>query len=79
MVGKLFVYIGIVICHFNKLKTTTATTTTTTTTTKLEISIFVTIMTIFVEKCYFGLYFTVEMEFDKEVITTFKISLITIL
>ena len=36
-------------------------------------------MTIFVEKCYFGLYFTVEMEFGKEVITTLKISLITIL
>ena len=39
-------------------------------------SIFV---TIFVEKCFFGLYFTAEMEFGKELITTLKIFLITIL
>ena len=57
MVGKLFVYTGIVICLFNKLKKKNH-----------EISIFVTIMTIFVEKCYFGLYFTAEMDFGKEVI-----------
>ena len=60
LVVKLFVYTGIVICHFNKLKKKKK---------KHKISIFVTIMTIFVEKCYFGLYFTAEMEFGKEVIT----------
>ena len=55
LVGKLFVYTGIVICLFKKLKK--------------KKKKHVTIMTFFVEKCYFGLYFTAEMEFGKEVIT----------
>ena len=66
MVRKLFIYTGIVIWHFEKAKKNPTTTT--------EISIFV---TIFVEKCYFGLYFTAEMEFGQELINTLKILLIT--
>ena len=92
MVRKLFIYTGIVIWHFekagnhikkqnrklfiykhiwHKLKKKRGEKTK-----NPEISIFV---TIFVEKCYFGLYFTAEMEFGKELITTLKILLITIL
>ena len=69
MVRKLFIYTGIVIWHFEKAKKKKKKK-------KPEISTFV---TIFVEKCYFGLYFTTEMEFGKELITTLKILLITIL
>ena len=50
MVGKLFAYTEKVICHFNKLKKAR------------EISIFA---TFFVKKCYFGLYFTAEMNLEK--------------
>ena len=67
MIRKLFIYTGIVIRHFEKAKKNRK---------KPEISIFV---TIFMEKCYFGLYFTAEMEFGKELITTLEILLITIL
>ena len=49
MVRKLFIYTGIVIWHFEKAKKKKK---------KPEISIFV---TIFVEKCYFRLYFTAEI------------------
>ena len=73
MVRKLFIYTGIVIWHFEKAKKKTNKQNKNK---KPEISIFV---TIFVEKCYFGLYFTAEMEFSKELITTLKMLVITIL
>ena len=69
MIRKLFIYTGIVIWHFEKAKKKNRKK-------NPEISIFV---TIFMEKCYFGLYFTAEMEFGKELITTLEILLITIL
>ena len=75
MVRKLFIYTGIVIWHFAKAKKKKQKNKKQKTKKPGNFNI----CTYFVEKCYFGLNFTAEMKFGKELITTLKILLITIL
>ena len=63
MVRKLFIYTGIVIWHFEKAKK------------RKKKHWNFNICNYFCGKCYFGLYFTAEMEFGKELITSLKILL----